>query len=263
MHIPEFHKERSKLVTRAKTLGTGALSIELKNNELLRLCAIVAVDLDKYELVSDIAAENDLLKGYYGLSLEWFEQTVPQSVDFVETFLALKQNIVDFVTYFEKLCELHKRRLKFKRILEHQALPLMEQIVPRCLLEFGLRPSETLASWLVWRKWLFDIDNRAAQETGYLFEPILAAAIGGVPYAAKKSPIKRTNDPRKGRQVDCLDSLEKLAYEFKMRVTIAASGQGRFQEELDFAQDCHQSGYSPVLLVLDPTPSTRLDDLKA
>lgn len=124
-----------------------------------------------------------------------------------------------------------------------------------------MKPSETLASWLVWRKWLYDIDNRSAQETGYLFEPILAAAIGGVPYAAKKSPIKRTNDQLKGRQVDCLDG--KLAYEFKMRVTIAASGQGRFQEELDFAQDCYNSGYKPILLVLDPTPSTRLNDLKA
>lgn len=51
------------------------------------------------------------------------------------------------------------------------------------------------------------------------------------------------------------------AYEFKLRVTIAASGQGRFGEELDFAEDCRSCGYRPVLLVLDPTPSTRLDDL--
>ena len=146
-------------------------------------------------------------------------------------------------------------------ILEHQALPQMEQIVPRCLLEYGLKPSETLTSWLVWRKWLYDIDNRSAQETGYLFEPILSAAIGGIPFAARKSPIKRTNEPTKGRQVDCLDG--KFAYEFKMRVTIAASGQGRFKEELDFAQDCFNSGYTPLLLVLDPTPSTRLAELKA
>lgn len=68
-------------------------------------------------------------------------------------------------------------------------------------------------------------------------------------------------EPAKGRQVDCLDG--KLAYEFKMRVTIAASGQGRFQEELDFARDCHESGFTPILLVLDPTPSARLGDLAA
>lgn len=124
-----------------------------------------------------------------------------------------------------------------------------------------MRPAESLASWLVWRKWIYDIDNRSAQETGYLFEPILTAAIGGVSYGHRGSPIKRFTDPTKGRQVDCLDG--KTAYEFKTRVTIAASGQGRFKEELDFAKDCQQSGYVPVLLVLDPTPSSRLEDLSA
>jgi hypothetical protein len=87
---------------------------------------------------------------YYSISLEWFSYPTP-GADLVETFLLLKQHKVDFATYFEKLCELHKRRLKFKMILEHQALPQMEQLVPRCLLEYGLKPSKTLTSWLVWR----------------------------------------------------------------------------------------------------------------
>jgi hypothetical protein len=149
--------------------------------------------------------------------------------------------------------------VKFGKILEVQAIPKIEAIVPRCLLEYGMRPAESLASWMVWRKWLYDIDNRSAQETGYLFEPILTASIGGVSFGHKASPIKRYTDKTKGRQVDCVDG--KTAYEFKMRVTIAASGQGRFQEELDFAKDCEESGYIPVLLVLDPTPSSRLEDL--
>lgn len=261
MLMPVYDKESRQLVNKARTLGTGILSISLQDHELLRICAIVATDLDKQALVSNILTQGEQITGYFSMPLEWFNRPTPGDASFVETFLLLKQNIIDFATYFEKLCELHKRRLKFKMILEHQALPQMEQIVPRCLLEYGLRPSETLASWLVWRKWLYDIDNRSAQETGYLFEPILSAAIGGIPFAARKSPIKRTNEPTRGRQVDCLDG--KLAYEFKMRVTIAASGQGRFKEELDFAQDCFHSGYTPVLLVLDPTPSARLDELKA
>lgn len=259
MNMPKFDRQSRQLVTRARTLGTNGLYLE--DNVLLRLCAVVAADLDKQDLMGELTTDLELMNGYYGIPLEWFDQSVPKKMQFVDTFLALKQNIEDFVTYFEKLCELHKRRLKFKLILEHQAFPQMEQIVPRCLLEFGLRPSETLASWLVWRKWLYDIDNRSAQETGYLFEPILAAAIGGVPYAATNSPVKRADNPQKGRQVDCIDG--KLAYEFKMRVTIAASGQGRFREELDFARDCYGSGYVPILLVLDPTPSARLDELKA
>ncbi|MEW6229928.1 MAG: hypothetical protein AB1700_17870, partial [Bacillota bacterium] len=148
---------------------------------------------------------------------------------------------------------------KFERILQVQPIPQMVQIVPRSLLEFSLRPTDALASWLVWRKWLYDIDNRSGQETGYVFEPILAAAIGGVPHSPKTSPIIRSDDSKKRRQVDCLDG--RRAYEFKMRVTIAASGQGRFAEELSFAEDCAKSGYIPVLLVLDPTPSSKLDDL--
>jgi hypothetical protein len=84
-----------------------------------------------------------------------------------------------------------------------------------------------------------------------------------VSYAAKISPIKRADNPAYGRQVDCLDG--KFAYEFKMRVSPAASGQGRFKEELEFARDCRLSppGYIPVLLVLDSTLSTRLTDLSA
>jgi hypothetical protein len=256
-----FDKETRQLINRARTLGSGSLSIYLEDHELLRLCAVVATDLNKQHLISSIAPSNELSKDYFGMSIAWFSQPIAQEISFIDIFLSLKQHIVDFATYFEKLCELHKRRLKFNLILKHQPFPHIEQIVPRCLLEFGLRPPEVLASWLVWRKWLYDVDNRAAQETGYLFEPILAAAIGGVPYAAKKSPIKRADDPLKGRQVDCLDG--KLAYEFKMRVTDASSGQGRMREELDFAHDCSASGYVPVLLVLDATLSSKLTNLKA
>lgn len=253
-------KETRALINAARTLGGGRLSVFLEDSELLRLCAIAAADLGHYPLVADIATTEELAQGYYGTPMSWFQ--APVAVPFEQRFLEIKRVLSDdFATYVKGLCEIHKRRLKFALILQHQSLPQMKQIVPRSLLEYGLRPSETLASWLVWRKWLYDIDNRSAQETGYLFEPILAAAIGGVPYAARRSPIKRAGDPTKGRQVDCIDG--RQAYEFKMRVTIAASGQGRFQEELDFARDCHRSGYTPILLVLDPTPSTRLDDLVA
>ena len=109
------------------------------------------------------------------------------------------------------------------------------------------------------RKWFYDIDNRAGQETGYLFEPIIANAVGGAPIPSSKSPIKRHKDTKKGRQVDCI--LNKKAYEIKLRVTIAASGQGRWREELDFPIDCRKSGFSPVLVVLDPTPNPKLQEL--
>ena len=59
----------------------------------------------------------------------------------------------------------------------------MNQVGPRSLLEFGGLQDSLLASWIVWRKWIYDIDNRAAQETGYLFEPVLASCLGGEPLA--------------------------------------------------------------------------------
>lgn len=163
-------------------------------------------------------------------------------------------------SYFACLAALHKARLKYERILETQALPTIDQVGPRGLLQYGGVSPKTLAAFLLWRKWVFDIDNRAGQEAGYLFEPIIAAAIGGVPASARRSPIKRRSDGKKGRQVDCLRDCR--AYEIKLRMTIAASGQGRWGEELEFPEDCRASGYVPVLIVLDPTPSTKLDELQ-
>lgn len=251
--------ETKQLINSARRLGGKGLPINLTDGELLRLCAVVAIDVGQEAQVRDIATPEEVGQGYYALPLSWFARPLINAPPLGEMILRLKDSIPDFLTYFKSLCAIHKRRLKFRQILEHQALPQMEQIVPRSLLEFGLIESEAPASWLVWRKWLYDVDNRAAQETGYLFEPILAAALGGVPYAASTSPIRRLDDPNKGRQVDCIEGM--MAYEFKMRVTIAASGQGRFQEELAFARDCQASGYTPILLVLDPTSSPRLQVL--
>lgn len=137
----------------------------------------------------------------------------------------------------------------------------MEQVGPRALLQFGRLSSEALVSLLFWRKWFFDIDNRAGQETGYLFEPVIAHAIGGTPAPSTKSPVKRHKNRAKGRQVDCL--IDDRAYELKIRVTIAASGQGRWQEELDFPVDCRKSGFKPVLVCMDGTPNPKLDALAA
>jgi hypothetical protein len=161
--------------------------------------------------------------------------------------------------YFYCLATLHKARLKYERILESQAIPTIDQVGPRGLLQYGVLSPKSLAALLFWRKWMFDIDNRAGQETGYVFEPIIAYAIGGISYSSKRSPIKRGGVGPLGRQVDCI--VGNKAYEIKLRVTIAASGQGRWGEELEFPQDCQASGFIPVLVVLDPTANVKLDEL--
>jgi hypothetical protein len=182
-------------------------------------------------------------------------------IDFHATYERLLGMVPDSDTYFFCLARMLVGRRKYELILETQPIPTIDQVGPRGLLQFGALSAAGLAGFLFWRKWLYDVDNRAAQETGYLFEPIIAHAIGGVPYSAARSPVRRRADPSKGRQVDCLR--DKAAYELKLRVTIAASGQGRWREELEFPMDCQESGFIPRLVVLDPTPNPKLDELRA
>ena len=181
-------------------------------------------------------------------------------IDHRALFEELLQLDANADTYFRCLAELHKRRLKYARILQSQPIPTLMQVGPRSLLQYGSMSNYALAALLIWRKWFYDIDNRSAQETGYIFEPIVAKSIGGQSFSAKKSPVKRRNDPKGGgRQVDCIQ--EDRAYEIKLRITIAASGQGRWGEELDFPADCEASHYKPVLIVFDDTTSTKLTEI--
>ncbi len=258
--MPLSIDERQRLL-KARLLGAGRLlSISLSDNELVRLISVVLKDLGQKALIPDEFADTLDSHNYYDIPLDWFyadERTDPRLLDLYEKALSSDP---DFSTFFTCAAELHKRRRKFEQILSGQPLPTPIQIGPRTLLEYGLIDQPQLASWMTWRKWLYDVDNRAAQETGYLFEPILTNSIGGVSFGSKASPVRRRLDQTKGRQVDCI--LDGDAYEFKLRVTIAASGQGRFGEEIDFALDCVSSGFRPILVVLDPTPNPRLADLR-
>ena len=249
-------KAQATIWQKARSLGNGAQAVGLSEESCAYLIGRIVQDLsidDQFAefpqplspFFTEEPLDNLIIKGVNGKAL--FERLV-----------TLQQ---DADTYFACLAAMHKARLKYERILSTQPLPTLEQVGPRGLLQFGKFHSEALTGFLFWRKWFYDIDNRAAQETGYLFEPIIAHAIGGTPAPAKKSPVKRQSDRSKGRQVDCL--LDDRAYEFKIRVTIAASGQGRWQEELDFPTDCRTSGFTPVLVCLDSTPNPKLDALVA
>lgn len=258
--------EDQQLITKARTLDP----IKLSNRELARLISVVLHDLGHSKLIPDWVGPIE--SRYYDLPLDWFTQDgkdekngkdAGDGFDF-EDFFNRCTGITAFRTIFQCICKLHTRRRKFVWILSQQPIPTMDQVAPRGLLEHGIVGVPGLASWLTWRKWIYDIDNRSAQETGYLFEPILAASLGGEAYSATDSPVKRGGEGGR-RQVDCVidaggDEMP-TAYEFKARMTIAASGQGRFDEELAFPEDCKASGYRPVLLVLDPTPSDKLKAL--
>jgi hypothetical protein len=246
-------KAQQTLINRVRSAGTSALGVYLDDEICAYLVAVIARDLNLHETLTFPSDLPDFFSSSLLTSLRL------EDVDFHSAFEYLIQLKEDADTYFYCLANLHKARLKYERILQAQALPTIDQVGPRSLLQYGALSPKALAGLLFWRKWLFDIDNRAGQETGYLFEPIIAYAIGGVPVSASKSPVRRKDNPQKGRQVDCI--LDRRAYEIKIRVTIAASGQGRWREELSFPEDCQASGYTPVLLVLDATSNPKLREL--
>ena len=213
------HAQRA-ILERARALGGGGQAVTLTDNACRFILGNIARDLGLLAHFPELPAEiSPFFSAYPLASLEL------HGGDFVPLFERLVGLDQNADTYFGCLAALHKARLKYERIIEVQPLPTIDQVGPRGLLQFGTISARALTGFLLWRKWMFDIDNRAGQETGYLFEPIIAAAIGGVPAPSRKSPVKRTRDPRKGRQVDCIRG--DRAYEFKIRVTIAASGQGR------------------------------------
>jgi len=263
--------EEQKLLTKVMTMGTGTnLPVLMTPSELAKLIGVIYFDNDTGE---ELEADHPGLweqinpgRDYYELPESWFLEPVNLSPQqHVALMKTGESQIDDFNTYLRCLSELHKRRRKYTMILSAQPMPTMIQVSPRSLVEYGTTDPAGLASWLTWRKFFYDLDNRSAQETGYLFEPILASAIGGEQKSAKAKVVTRTSDQSKGRQVDCwkvLPSGERLAYEFKLRVTIAASGQGRFGEEIQFAVDAQNSNAKPILLVLDPTMNPRLSELQ-
>ena len=241
------------ILERARALGGGRQGIALTDEQCAGLIAIVVRDLGLEDYFPGLPLDT---RSYFDIDPATLG--VP-SFDIFELFGNLLGHNRDADTYFQCLATLHKSRLKYLRILSTQPMPTLDQVGPRGLLQYGMLPSAELSALLYWRKWMFDIDNRSGQETGYLFEPIIANAVGGFSASAGRSPIKRRSRPSQGRQVDCIKG--SVAYEIKLRVTTAASGQGRWQEELDFPRDAVESGFTPALLVLDPTPNPKLAEL--
>lgn len=244
------------MIAKVQAVGGSKQGVALDDEACAYLVGIIALNLG---FRNKFRADLSKLPAFFGK--QPLESLRLPGADFVAMFQSLVHLDPDTETYFACLAALHKGRLKYERILQTQPVPTVDQIGPRVLLQYGCIDTRALTPFLMWRKWIYDIDNRAGQETGYVFEPIIAAAIGGVPVAASKSPVRRQTNKAKGRQIDCIR--DQRAHEIKLRVTIAASGQGRWREELEFPVDCKASGYIPVLVVLDPTPNAKLDELRA
>lgn len=251
--------------------GSGSAMVEIEPKDVILLVHIAYLDIYENEPAwfsepfCSLAKEN-----FYTITPEKVATLPTINIEEAVNYLQLSgatntENII--YLYLKNLSELWRRRFKFYNILKTQPFPLTEQIAPRCLLEYGNCEDDLLFSWMSWRKLIYDIDNRSAQETGYLFEPILASCLGGESVSHRYSPVKRIDDngnpTTEGRQIDCYIEEAREAYELKLRVTIAASGQGRFNEEMSFPYEAQKAGITPILIVFDPTPSSLLDRLKA
>ena len=251
--------------------GSGSAMVEIEPKDVALLTHIAYLDVfeNEPEWFSNpfcrLAKES-----FYTITPEKVAELPTIEIEEAINYLQLSgatntENII--YLYLKNLSELWRRRFKFYNILKTQPFPLTEQIGLRCLLEYGNCEDDLLFSWMSWRKLIYDIDNRSAQETGYLFEPILASCLGGEPMSHRYSPVKRIDDngnpTKEGRQIDCYIAETREAYELKLRVTKAASGQGRFSEEMSFPYEARRSGLTPILIVFDPTPSPLLDRLKA
>jgi hypothetical protein len=248
-------KSQEAQLTKLQAVGNSELGVAIDDEVCAYLLARIVCDLKLHAKFPELPKEvPDFFASRSLSSLRL------KGVKFSVLFERLLSIVQDADSYFFCLGSLHKARLKYERILQAQPIPTVDQVGPRGLLQYGVLSPRSLIAFLFWRKWFFDIDNRAGQETGYLFEPIIAHSIGGVPAPAQKSPVKRKGGTT-GRQVDCVRASDKLAYEIKLRVTIAASGQGRWSEELQFPEDARSSGYTPVLVVLDPTQNPKLTEL--
>jgi hypothetical protein len=250
--------------------GSGDANVSISPKEVLVLLFITTTDLKiNVPQFEEDAYQKVAKKGFYDISHADIDLLPDLSEDnclhWMEYCGVTDYHNISYL-YMKNLCSLYRRRVKYSHILKTQSFPNAEQIAPRSLLEYGNCENKLLADWLEWRKWIFDIDNRSAQETGYVFEPILASCLGGESISDRLSPVRRIdengNPTTKGRQVDCYIKESAEVYELKMRVTIAASGQGRFNEEMSFPNEAKKAGLIPILVVFDGNESELLSKLK-
>lgn len=252
---------QAALIKRCRSLKSTKTKVELSDADLAGVIGFLERDLGKPGAISVLPDGARPRQSYYETppSMPEFAKPERAKVNLPEIFQQAAQEIEDFERVFECLCEIHKRRVKFAQIRETQPLPQIDELAPRGMLEFGLASPEATAALLRLRKHFYDIDNRAAQETAFLFMKIAAHAMGGTRHTSRTSPIRRSTGSRQRRPVDFI--VGNSAYDFKCRMTEAPSRRARFHDELLFPRDCNVSGYRPVLLALHKLEGERSEQL--
>jgi len=123
-------------------------------------------DADCIFLVATIAKNLDLLGEFPEFSHDFpdfFDVGFSDRPDLGEfNFLELYERLLalngDADSFFNCLGMLYRARLKYANIMRMQPIPNMDQVGPRGLLQYGTFGVDGLTAFLLWRKWLFDID---------------------------------------------------------------------------------------------------------
>ena len=149
-------KGQLSMVEKARATGSGGQGVALSEHACSYLVGTI---------VSDLNLEKKFPEFQFALAPFFGDGPIQAlqvpGVPFLPLLERLVRIVPDADTYFVSLAKLHKARLKYEKILKSQPLPTLEQVGPRALLEFGKLRPEALGTYIFWRKWLFDIDNRS------------------------------------------------------------------------------------------------------
>ena len=129
-----------KLFSKCKLHGSGDAQVIISDDEIYSLLYLAISDLNWPHRELGINSIDLPSLNYYEIDLEWFDNLkFPelQTSDILAILGACVKKDNDFSLYIENLCALHRRRVKYKRILSAQPLPNMDQVGPRVLLEYG------------------------------------------------------------------------------------------------------------------------------
>ena len=100
--MPTFDKESRRLLNAARILGSQGLSVFLEDHELLRLCGLIACDLERQDLADSLFGQAGP-EDYFRTPLGWFQQPLATSTTLEEFFLLMKQELEDFLEWIPSI----------------------------------------------------------------------------------------------------------------------------------------------------------------
>lgn len=246
-------KDIQKLRRRLSSYRIGKSVRHVSDRCMIRLAEHIRKELFPSD-TGFIIPETGPLGDFYQMTPEPHLEDAFSASDTLKILKYFSETHPDGLKAYALLIEIYKRRLRFAHILSEAHAPSPVDLVHRSLIEFGNDPKQ-ISDLLRMRKMVYDIDNRSAQESAYLYMTIMASVLGGQTVTSRNSPILKNGSNHERRSVDCIAG--RRAYDFKARMTEAPSRRARFEDEMSFARDCFTSGYVPVLLVLNQLPGQR------